>query len=285
MNPVLTHRHLGKDYPIRYVGHADLVTDTEGNWYAVMLASRPCEWHTNMGRETFLAKVTWEDGWPVFNAGIGKLEDVVTVPFEDKGGELVTSGVDKKGIPFSMVMLRNPAEDTVVRDGEGYRIKLLPYTLPQCEPVAYLGIRQTSYYYTAKTTLKLVTEQDGEAAGLVVFQSEEAFLAIVYGKFDGKNQVRVAKNSVQGGVELVAAEELTADKITFMISQKGQTAVLSYDAGNGEKVLAADVSTKCLSTESAGGFVGCTIGMFATANGKESSNTAYFSGIDYTVQE
>ncbi len=284
MNPVFTHRHLGKDYPIRYVGHADLIEDTNGNWYAVMLASRPCEWHTNMGRETFLAKVTWEDGWPVFNAGIGILEDAVTVPFPETEGELVTSGEDAKGIPFSMVQLRNPVEDAVVRDSEGYRLKLLPYTLPECEPVAYLGLRQTSYYYTAKTTLALVPEQDGEAAGLVVFQSEAAFLAIVYGKFDGKNQVRVVKNSVQGGIELVAAEELTAEKCTFKVSQKGQLATLSYDAGEGENVLAADVSTKILSTESAGGFVGCTIGMFATANGKESSNTALFSGIEYTAE-
>ena len=285
MNPVFTHRHLGKDYPIRYVGHADLIEDTNGNWYAVMLASRPCEWHTNMGRETFLAKVTWEDGWPVFNAGVGILEDTVTVSLpETEGDELITSGKDANGIPFSMVQLRNPVEGAVKGEGDGYRVKLLPYTLPECEPAAFLGLRQTSYHYTAKTTMEFTPEQDGEAAGLTVFQSEEAFLAIVYGKFDGKNQVRVVENAKDTGVQLKKAEEVTADKLTFTITQKGQLATLSYDTGAGEKVLAADVSTKILSTESAGGFVGCTIGMFATANGKESSNTALFSGIEYTAE-
>lgn len=285
MNPVLTHRHLGRDYPVRYVGHADLVTDTDGNWYAVMLASRPCEGHTNMGRETFLAKVTWEDGWPVFNAGIGKLEDVVTVPFEDNGGEPVTSGVDKKSIPFSMVMLRNPSEDTVVRDGSGYRFKLLPYTLAECEPAAYLGLRQTSYCFTAKTTLSFLPEQDGETAGLALFQSEEAFLAIVYGKADGKTQVCVMEKAKDTGVQIKKMEEVLAEQITFKITQRKQEATFSYDTGAGEKVLARGISAKILSTESAGGFVGCTIGMFATANGKKSSNTAYFSGIDYKVEE
>ena len=169
-------------------------------------------------------------------------------------------------------------------EGDGYRLKTLPYTLAEKEPAAFLGLRQTSYYFTAKTTVDFVPAQDGEAAGLTIFQSEEAFLAIVYGKFDGKNQVRVARNSVQNGIELVAAEELTAEKIAFTISQKGQTATLSYDAGEGEKILAADISTKILSTESAGGFVGCTIGMFTTANGKESGNTAFFSGIDYKAE-
>ncbi len=285
MNPVFTHRHLGKAYPIRYVGHADLIEDTEGNWYAVMLASRPCEGHTNMGRETFLAKVTWEDGWPVFNAGIGILEDTVTVPLkETEGDELITCGKDADGIPFTMVKLRNPVEGMAKGEGDGYRLKLLPYTLAEKEPVAFLGLRQTSYCFTAKTTVDFAPAQDGEAVGLTIFQSEEAFLAIVYGKFDGKNQVRVVKNSVKDGIELVAAEEVDAEKVTFKIVQKGQSATLSYDTGAGEKVPAEDVSTKILSTESAGGFVGCTIGMFATANGRESSNTAFFSGIDYTAE-
>ena len=64
-NPIFTHRNLGKNYPVIYAGHGDLVEDGQGNWYVVMLASRLCEGHSSMGRETFLAKVTWENGWPV----------------------------------------------------------------------------------------------------------------------------------------------------------------------------------------------------------------------------
>jgi alpha-N-arabinofuranosidase len=282
MNPIFTHRHLGKDYPIRYVGHADLIEDTEGNWYAIMLASRPCEWHTNLGRETFLAKVTWEDGWPVFNAGIGILEDVVTVPLtESEGEELVTAGKDANGIPYNMVMLRNPVEGMAKGEGDGFRLKLLPYTLAECEPAAYLGVRQKSYHFTAKTTVTFTPEKEGEAAGLAVLQSEAASVAIVYGMFDGKTQVRVIKNAMGTGVEVLQSEAVTADKITFAFVQKGQMGIFSYDAGKGEKVLVFDLSTKFLSTESAGGFVGCTVGMYATANGEESTNTAYFSGIDY----
>ena len=54
-----------------YAGHGDLVEDGKGNWYVVMLASRPCEGHSSMGRETFLAKVTWENGWPVIAEASG----------------------------------------------------------------------------------------------------------------------------------------------------------------------------------------------------------------------
>ena len=82
-NPIFTHRNLGKNYPVIYAGHGDLVEDGKGNWYVVMLASRPCEGHSSMGRETFLAKVTWENGWPVIAEGVGHLEDTLELPTKE----------------------------------------------------------------------------------------------------------------------------------------------------------------------------------------------------------
>jgi beta-xylosidase len=65
-NPMLTHR--GTDHPIQNIGHADLVQVPDGSWWMVFLGVRPRGgtpgWHV-LGRETFLAPVTWEDDWPV----------------------------------------------------------------------------------------------------------------------------------------------------------------------------------------------------------------------------
>ena len=71
------------DYPVIYAGHGDLVDDINGNWYVVMLASRPCKKHSSMGRETFIAKTIWENEWPVIAPGIGHLEDTVDIPLEE----------------------------------------------------------------------------------------------------------------------------------------------------------------------------------------------------------
>ncbi|KAF3936558.1 Beta-xylosidase [Dactylella cylindrospora] len=60
--------------PILATGHADIVQTKKGDWYAVFLAIRPQN-PTNssginqLGRETFLAPVTWKDGWPIANNG------------------------------------------------------------------------------------------------------------------------------------------------------------------------------------------------------------------------
>ena len=68
-NPLLTHRcALGN--PIEHTGHGDLVQAPDGSWWVVFLAVRTYQGRFHLGRETFLAPVTWtEDGWPVINEG------------------------------------------------------------------------------------------------------------------------------------------------------------------------------------------------------------------------
>ncbi|KAI3558011.1 glycosyl hydrolase family 43 [Colletotrichum abscissum] len=71
-NPVLWN---GEDMslPVLATGHADIVDDADGNWWAVFLAIRPQNPRNStglpqLGRETFLCPVTWDaDGWPMFN--------------------------------------------------------------------------------------------------------------------------------------------------------------------------------------------------------------------------
>ncbi|GGP79929.1 glycoside hydrolase family 43 protein [Saccharothrix coeruleofusca] len=64
-NPVLTHRSTNQ--PIQSTGHADLVTTPDGQWWMILLGTRPRGYSPGfhvLGRETFLTPVRWEDGWP-----------------------------------------------------------------------------------------------------------------------------------------------------------------------------------------------------------------------------
>ena len=80
-NPILTHRHLGTRYSITNVGHGDLIELKDGSWYIVTLASRIYGgYHKNMGRETFVAPVEWENGWPVVSPGSGRIEWTYPAP-------------------------------------------------------------------------------------------------------------------------------------------------------------------------------------------------------------
>ncbi|HEX9621553.1 MAG TPA: family 43 glycosylhydrolase, partial [Polyangiaceae bacterium] len=65
-NPIVTHRDRPR-HPIQALGHADLVDLPDGTTWAVLLGIRPKRGrHHHLGRETFLAPVTWtKHGWPV----------------------------------------------------------------------------------------------------------------------------------------------------------------------------------------------------------------------------
>lgn len=73
-NPILSHVSR-KGHTIQATGHADLIKLDNDEWYAVFLAIRtkPRPLLHHLGRETFLSKVNWKDGWPIIGDN-GKVE-------------------------------------------------------------------------------------------------------------------------------------------------------------------------------------------------------------------
>lgn len=281
-NPVLTHRHLGEAYPVSAVGHADLVDDGNGNWYAVCLAMRKCDGVTNTGRETFLCRVTWEDGWPVFNAGEGRLLGKGSLPLEEyryESGELggyeadMTLSMNDKKLPFKAVTLHTP-EEGFAKIGDG-KLSLLCGTNPiRAEKfVSYVGFRITSMHYEAEAEMEFVPN-DNEEAGLVLLQSNFFHIRAIISAENGRRYARVIYSNHDGENDILR-KEVTKNRYRFGISQNGQSAVFTID-GEDVSLSTGEVDTHSLSTEIAGGFVGCTVGVFASANGKESTNRAEF---------
>ncbi|KAI9283088.1 glycosyl hydrolase [Umbelopsis sp. AD052] len=70
-NPLVHHYpHSVEEQPIRCTGHGDLFQDHLGDWWIVFLGTRRYpDTYDHLGRETFLAPVEWQDGWPVINQG------------------------------------------------------------------------------------------------------------------------------------------------------------------------------------------------------------------------
>ena len=84
-NPIFTHcSAAGQESNIQGTGHADFFQAADGSWWTVFLAYRRFggDYH-HLGRETFLAPVTWSGGWPVVNDGQPVAEQMtVTMPAE-----------------------------------------------------------------------------------------------------------------------------------------------------------------------------------------------------------
>ncbi len=286
-NPILTHRHLGRHYPIVNAGHADLVETQNGEWWMVCLGSRPYGgYYRNLGRETFLVPVEWEDGWPVVSPGTGKIELCYTKPGLPAGEEVILPGRDEftsSELDFVWNMLRTPREKFwSLSDRPGYlRLKLRPAKMGDRLNPSFIGRRQQHINFSALTLMEFNPAMEGEAAGISLIQSNDYNFRFEHTLCGGKKVIRLVR--CFGGKEtIINSTEFEGGRIFLKVSAAGQDYSFYYGSyENDMKALAENVDGRLLSTDLAGGFVGTYIGMFAGSNGKASENCADFDWFDY----
>lgn len=287
-NPIFTHRHLGKDYPIVYVGHGDMVQAADGSFYIVMLASRPVEGYTFMGRETFLAKVTWEDDWPVINKSVGKLEDAMEIALKESKTlpKEPAYHFDCKELPYDFVMLRNPEPSMYsLEERPGYlRMYLKPETMKDASTPSFIGVRQKHHDYQVNVKMEHYTLRENDSAGLAVIQSNEHHIRFEAFCKDSFTYVR-AVSCIKGEDSLIAEKEIEPYKGAGTIFMKlvNYGAKLSFYTKKDDEWIPVmeDVGIDFLSTEAAGGFTGCVIGMYASSNGEPCSDFVDYQWFSY----
>ncbi len=282
-NPIFSHRNLGKDYPIIYAGHGDLVDDKDGNWYIVMLASRPCEKHCSIGRETFLANVIWEEGWPVINPGVGKLTDEVELPFEEHPFAAENEWSDE--LHFFTEKLDDRLVGIEKRNEDIYSLTERPgflrlYTRPEkaeetCYP-SFLGLRQKDYSFKVNAGVDFTPENENECGGIVLFQNHANHLAVEIVNRNGKKLVQIRKY-VKETEEVSATVDAPKGVVTIELQIKHQKAKAYLVQDNKYILIEDDIDLLPYTTEEAGGFVGCTVGMYTSSNGNESTNHCDFA--------
>lgn len=265
-NPILTHRHLGSAFPVQNVGHGDLVETPDGQWFMVLLASRKFEGSSNLGRETFLAEVIWEDGWPVVNPGTGRLLEeqeikLPLVPVEEK------TDYHLNDIHREFLFIRNPDMSHYDTDAREGWIRMTPtagrFKDEKGSPT-YIGLRQPSLWfeYTAALDIQLT---DGGEAGIAVIQGENHTLKLAVHAKDSEKVVQVI-TTIDGEEKVHGETTVTASELELKFIGEGQKVKGVVLADGKEVVVAENVATHYLSTELAGGFVGCTVGIYTSSD-------------------
>ena len=291
-NPILTHRHLGRNYPIVNVGHADIVETQNGEWYMVVLASRPYGgYYRNLGRETFLVPLIWEDGWPLINPGKGIVEDTVEGPdLPPFTAEVVPEkeDFDDEKLPFRFLYLRNPkTENYSLNDRKGYlRMKLAPVKMTDLDSPSYVGLRQTGMSFMLETKMEFMPHNMNEEAGIVLLQSNEFHYRFVITMRDGLPVLQLIKcfEGKEEVLEQMLIEDLTKNdnsiRLRVTAEEQDLKFAISYD-GKSYHIVKAGVDARILSTDVAGGFTGTTLGIYCSANHTETDNYADFDWITY----
>ncbi|GAK52209.1 glycoside hydrolase family 43 [Candidatus Moduliflexus flocculans] len=286
-NPILTHRHLGRDYPIACAGHADLVDTLNGEWWMVLLATRPYGGnYYNLGRETFLAPVRWEDGWPTISPGSGKIEweyPAPDLPAHPWPTLPACDHFDAPTLAFCWNMLRAPREEFwSLAERPGFlRLRLRPQMLTEFATPSFIGRRQQHINFAARTVMDFTPDAAHECAGMVLLQNNDFHFRMVVTQTDAHAVIRVIKR--EKGRETILAEQPAARTRHYLkIEAVGQEYGF-YFAATPEvwQPLAERADGRILSPQIAGGFVGTYVGMYASSNGQVSANYADFDWFEY----
>lgn len=292
-NPVMTNRSLG--LPIESVGHADLVQDQHGRWWAVCLGTRPLGYppRHNLGRETMLLPVDWSGEWPVFGDHGRVLEEFEVEALPDgRSGQCTAegqcSGPDffeddfQAGKPdFSWNYLYNPDEALFEYRKEGLCLHGNENCLKDADSIAWIGRRQQHHVSETCVTLTFPVSLEGEEAGLTVYMNcrhhYEAALCC-------ENQKRklIFRRQI-GSLEKVECEvEDIPASVRLKLTSDKEFYIFSYQTRDGSWKELGRGEVQYLTTEVGGRFTGNYIALYAGGNGRPCREEAVFSDFVYS---
>lgn len=281
--PLLTARNTN-GHAIQCTGHADIVDDENGNWWVVCLGTRPIgPMAHHLGRETFLAPITWKDGWPYMDhEGIMQLEDDAPLPCPETVkpvcDDIHCDFISMTAFPKDFTWLRNPVMENyqlngkLILTGTDQRLST-PNTTP-----TFAGVRQTQFT-TESTAVLSANIPEGCTAGLTAYGVHTHHYDVLITKRYGKLYAQLRKHLYD--MEMVAAEVMLpeCETVTLKITSDRSRYTFAVSAG-GDFITLGTAMTIGLATEVTEmmTFTGAFIALFAE-NGK-----AEFTAFDYTAK-
>ena len=281
-NPLITHRNLTRKYPINCTGHADLIQLSNGEWWAVLLASRlDGGTYRVLGRETFAVPVIWEEDWPVFCPETGHVE------FEFNGPKLtehtwpqppIRDDFENGKLMMEWNFLRTPRHKIFSLEERPGFLRLFLHTskITDLANPSCICRRMQHTSFDAKTVMDFMPNTE-ESAGMVLFFNDKYNFQLLREK--GKVALYKVEN---GNITLLGFFPYSNERIFFLIAAREKN-VTFYFSDKPEEwfELSSPQDIRILSMEIAGGFTGTYIGLYATGNSKDSLNCADFDWFEY----
>ena len=298
-NPILTSRHLSYDNWVNSTGHGDIIELDDGRYYMVLLGIRnEINRGSNMGRETFIAPLSWErepfewkenkDLWPVVSPISGKIEKVNKVIFENSVQENSNNFRDdfnEKNLNLKWNFRRIPLEDIYsLSKRAGYlRMYCNQNIIKERSRAALMGFKQKETDFEYFINMNFNPEKDKAEAGVSIFQKDDNYINFTV--FKNEEKIFIKMYAFQNDKIISISEQEIADykgKIKLKISSEEDEYKFFYSTRGFRYRLFSKIKNDIVKSE---GYTGAHIGLYATSNGDKSNDYADFDYIDYTSKD
>lgn len=273
VNPAISHRHLGKDYPVYAVGHADLVETQNGDWWSVMLA-----------RETFLTPVKMEmhDGalTPIYNPGLGRLkmeQKRPNLPWTPVKELPVRDEFDGDQLRLEWNFLRAPMETWYSLEEGALTIQLRPQVADSMVNPSMVVRRIEDHRFDVACRMKFSSKKENEQAGIIIYRNSQCHYQLLKSKKD-----LVLIKTMQGSSGVVARVPWDEKEVVLTVKANRLDVSFQYGPSLDEQKQIGDIQNmNVISDEISGLFNGPYVGMYATSNGAKSKTSAAFEWFEY----
>ena len=247
-NPILTSRHLSYDYWVNSVGHGDLFRLPNGEWYITALGIRNhIDRTTNMGRETFLLPVIWEQEpfewkqekiyWPVISPSTGKTEKEYPLPYQDTKQleqSVFVDTFDKDKLSLAWNFRRYPQKKIFSLNKRTGFLRL--YSTKEINNdrtnFSFLGVKQSESNF--ELTAELHISDINLESGLSLIQKDDNYINFLL-KQDSKQSYLKVEVKERNKQSWINEKEITinTDKIILKIIADSSDYNFIYSTDNG----------------------------------------------------
>ena len=314
-NPILTHRHMGLTAPVQNVGHADLVQLPDESWYAVFLGSRLIGGESkNMGRETYLCPVKWERDWPLFTPETGKVEmeydAPACLPWTEFAPQNPRDDFNSDELDLRWSFWGTPYQKFWSIADSKLSIRCLPQALAEpLRPMSFHDAKSEEHFVsfvaqrriqpnTTFTCQMTFVPQGQESAGFAVVQAMNHQYHMQLVQENGQRKLQLLCFTSDYEVppyfpnftstthkKLLAETSWEEDSILLQLEMRENEYTFRYGAAEDKLTELAKASGAVINPEKVGCMVGEMLGVFASGNGTDSSNSALFDWVEVLSSE
>lgn len=259
-------------HPVQKAGHGTLFSTPNGEWYTTHLASRPLKQLGDcpLGRETFLQKVEWIDGWPQLANGTSLPSEFVSIPEQgislpNSTNQCVIDEFDKLSLDCKYITPRGEFQQDWLQVNNGQLRIRGRESLGGLYRQSILAQRITSYEQTFETQLSFHPSNFRQSAGLCCYYNSTHFYALgltyeeqrgtvleLFGA-DKIYQEYLPERILVSATDIRMKVEIFKDKLQFYYSLPGEN----------WKIIGPQLDFNKLSDDYTAGFTGATVGLFA----------------------